>query len=86
MKIPLIYLCIHERLKDKFGYFEFPSKELRWMLGKIHHIKKEYHYPIIKELENFKLIAKVNRSHIVLKKINININDTSKIYRSVGLY
>lgn len=85
-KIPVMYLCVHKRLKDKFSFETFPLKEVLWILGKIYHIKKKYHYPILKELEDFKLLNKINQNEVVLLKCNINLEDTSKIYRKVGLY
>ena len=86
MKVPLIYLCIHQRLKEKFRFQTFSNKELLWILGKVYHIKKIYHYPILKELEDFDLINRVNRNEIILLKSNVDLNNTSKIYRSVGVY
>ncbi len=86
MKVPIVYLCIHERLKEKFRFQTFSSKELLWILGKVYHIKKKFHYPILKELQNFNLIDRINRNEIVLLKSNVDINNTSKIYKSVGLY
>ncbi len=86
MKVPLIYLCIHERLKEKFHFEIFSNKELLWMLGKVYHIKRKFHYPILKELETFGLINRTSKNQIILMKNKIDLNNTSKIYRSVGLY
>ncbi|KKN16038.1 hypothetical protein LCGC14_0980000 [marine sediment metagenome] len=86
MKVPIVYLCIHERLREKFRFQTFSSKEVLWILGKVYHIKKKFHYPILKELESFDLIDRINRNEIVLLKHNIDLNNTSEIYRSVGLY
>lgn len=86
MKVPLIYLCIHDRLKEKSQGIEINIKDVFKMLGHIHHIKKELRYPILKELEEFKLISQVSKTKITVLKCRINIKNTSKIYRSVGLY
>lgn len=86
MKAPIIYLCIHERLKEKFRFEAFSNKELLLLLGKVYHIKKKYHYSILQELENFNLISKVSRNQMVLIKSKVDLDDTSKIYQGVGLY
>jgi len=88
MKVPLIYLFIHDSLKEKCrgGLVELNIKDVFQMLGEVHHIKKEFRYPVLKELENFKLISKVSRNKVSLLKSRVDINNTSKIYRSAGLY
>ncbi len=85
MKIPLIYLFIHERLKIKCRGIDLEVKEAFNMLGYVYHIKKEFRYPILKELEDFKLISKTKNKISVLKS-SVDMNNKSKIYRTVGLY
>ena len=87
LKIPLIYLLMHKRLKDKmFKKKCLEVKEAFGMFGFTYHINKKYNYPILKELENFKLIKRINKTQLVVLKNGFNINNTSKIYKSVGLY
>ena len=87
MKVPLVYLFMHERLRKKSrGIIEIGIKDVFKMLGEVHHIKKEYRYPVLKELEDFKLISQVSRNKISVLKSSVDINNTSKIYRGVGLY
>ena len=87
MKVPLMYLLIHDRLKKKSkGLIDLEIKDVFNMFSYLHHIKKEYRYPVLKELEDFKLISKVSPTKISVLKSNININNTSKIYKSVGFY
>jgi hypothetical protein len=86
LKIPLMYFCIHERLQGKFKNSEFTRKEFGWLFGKVYPIDKRLRNPVIKELQNFNLIRSIGSNKFVVLKNNFNLNNTSKIYRSVGLY
>lgn len=86
MKVPLIYLLMQDRLRIKCKGLEIRTKEVFNMFSYLYHIKKEFRYPILKELEDFKLISQVSKTKISILKSKIDINNTSKIYRSVNLY
>ncbi len=85
-KIPIIYLCIHERLKEKFNIQETHVKNVFEIFGKTYGVKKIFWYPVLKELQNYKLIERINRSVIVVLNKNIDLKNTSKVYKAVGLY
>ena len=84
-KIPIIYLCIHERLKERFHNQETRIKNV-FEIFRTFAIKKIHWYLVLKELQNYKLIERINRSVIVVLSKNIDLKDTSKVYKSVGLY
>ncbi len=86
MKVPLVYICIYNTLKERSIGMELEIKEVFRMLSSVYHIKKQLRYPVLKEMEDFKLITKINSNRISMLKSSVDINNTSKIYRSVGLY
>ena len=85
-RTPLIYLCIHKRLKERFRFHSFSVKELFWMLGKIYHIEKRFNYLVLKELEDYKLLKRINLREAQLLNCKINLENTSRLYRIAGLY
>ena len=85
-KIPIIYLCIHERLKERFQKRETHVKNVFEIFGKTYGIKKIFWYPVLKELQNYSLIERINKSVIVVLGNRIDLKNTSKVYKAVGLY
>lgn len=85
-KIPIIYLCIHERLKEKYCNQETHIKNVFEVFGKTYGIKKIFWYPVLKELQTYKLIERINRSVIVVSNNRIDLKNTSKLYKQVGLH
>ena len=83
---PLIYLCIHKRLEDKYQNELFKLKDLFSILGRIYHINKKFHYAVLKELENLKLMKRINQHTVKMLKCNVDLENTSKIYKKVGLF
>ena len=81
-----MYLLIHHRLKEKYRNYPFDRKELCIILGKLYLTPKKLRDPIIKELKDFKLIKSSGLNKFEVIKNGFNINNTSKIFRAVGLY
>lgn len=84
-KIPIIYLCIHERLKERFRNQETRIKNV-FEIFRTFAIKKIHWYLVLKELQNYRLVERINRSVIVVLNKNIDLKNTSKVYKEVGLY
>lgn len=85
-KIPLLYLCIHKRFDEKFGRRQFTQKQFYEVVTRLYHVKKRFAVGILYEMEKFNLIGikeKGRKGKISLKKNNVNLNDLSKIYRSI---
>ena len=78
-KIGLLYLGLHNQLVKKYGNETIITrKEFFCKLGKHYMIPKELRYWIIKEMENAKLIRRINRDKIKILKSKISINCNSK--------
>ena len=61
-----MYLFIHNRLDEKFNNKEVPIKTVFEIFGKYYRIQKKFRYPILKELEDLKLVSKINKTEIVI--------------------
>jgi hypothetical protein len=85
-RIPLIYLCIHKRLEDKFQNKIFKLKDLFTILARMYHLEKKFHYVVLKELEKLELIARVNQHTAKILDCDIDLENTSKIYKKTGLF
>lgn len=86
-KIPLVYLCIHSRLCKNFGVGRtVKKKELNFIIGNTYHIPRKWWYPVIKEMIGFGLIEDEGRFTIKVLESQWDIDDTSMIYKSVGMF
>lgn len=85
-QIPIIYLYIHGRLEEKYHYEIFKLKDLFLIFARNYHINKKFHYAILKELENLKLIERTNQHSVRVIKCNVNLKNISKIYKKIGLF
>ncbi|KKN62700.1 hypothetical protein LCGC14_0509610 [marine sediment metagenome] len=85
-QIPLIYLCIHKRLEDKFQNEAFKLKDLFLIFARTYHINKKFHYAVLKELESLKLMQRLNQHTARVLKCSVDLENTSRIYKKVGLY
>ncbi len=85
-KIPIIYLEMHDRLFNKFGKEEFETKELIGIFGRVYHIRKNLRYAVLKDMIGFNLINKITKMRLSLIELKMDVNNTSKVYKQVGLY
>lgn len=86
-KIHIVYLCIHQRLISNCSINnEMKVRDLFSILGRIYHIPKKFFYPIMKELINLNLIERPNRKFIKILDSQLDLDDTSHIYQSVGMF
>lgn len=85
-RINLIYLLIHKRLHEKFKEEEIKLEELFKVICKVHGINKQYRYLVLKELEEMKLVKRINSNYIKTLPPLINLDESSKLYQSIGMY
>lgn len=81
----VIYLCVHNRLRERSQKGFIMRKEVRAILGKTYHIPKRLHEPVIKELKDMELLETINPRELKVMKEPIKLYHTSKIYRLLGL-
>ncbi len=88
LKIGLLYLGLHNQLIKKYGAGGIiKRKEFFCKLGKHGQMPKQLRYLVIKEMEEKKLLEKINRDDIKILSIDINIEeDTGKLYELAGIY
>jgi len=88
LNIGLLYLGLHNQLIKKYGDGgELSRKEFFIKLGRHSQIPKEIRPLILIEMENMKLIERVNRDTIKILNLNINIEtDYKKLYKICGLF
>jgi hypothetical protein len=83
VKIPLFYLYIHEILSNKFtkiiGLKEFTDFMHEWRIPKVIRIA------MVQELENMKLVTRLERNIIQINNPSIKLNTTTEMYEYVGL-
>ena len=86
-KDKVMYLLIHQKMKEKSGKDSLISKEnLFKMFGKVYHIPKRYRYVVLRELVNFKMVVIQDPQNIKVLKYNNHIENSSKIYKELGMF
>lgn len=86
-KIPILYICIHERLCGSVGFNGLiKRKKLNEILGRLYHIDKKERVAIIKEAEDFNIIEKLDRHTFKVLPFNQSLADVSKVYHQLGLW
>lgn len=88
LPINILYLALHNQLKKKYGiHGTISRKEFFIKLGKHHQITKHMGYLVIKEMEEMKLIKRLDRDNIKVLEIELDIEkDASKLYELAGIY
>lgn len=88
LKVGLLYLGLHNQLLKKYGIDGIiKRKEFFCKLGKHGQIPKNLRHLVIKEMEDKKLIEKINRDEIKILKIDINIEeDCNELYKLADIY
>lgn len=61
-EVPLVYLYLHKKLKERFNCFKEVkySAVMEIIKRTVYQIPKGYHNIILKELEGYNLIKKIN--------------------------
>lgn len=87
IKIGLLYLGLHNQLVKKYGVNTIITrKEFIIKVGRHYMIPKDMRHWIIKEMEDAKLIEKINRDSIKILGTKINIeNDHHKLNKILNL-
>ena len=88
LNVGLLYLGLHNQLVKKFGNNNlFSRKEFFEIIGRHFLLPKNLRPLVIYEMEKKELIKKIDRDHLQVLKININIEeDVSKLYEIAGIY
>ncbi len=78
---PKLHLCVAAKLLEKAerGTLKIKAINARKTLGSIFHISREHQLKILNELENYKLILKINRKEYLIPITRIECQD---IYES----
>jgi len=80
-----MYLTIHQKFLEKSNGSTLSKKRAVIILANLYHVRHNLRYAVLKELENMKLIAFVNRREIEVKECKEDLEDTSVIYKKIGL-
>jgi len=56
------------------------------IIRKMYHINKNHTIVLLKELENLKLVKRLDRINMFINPCDVNWEDTSKFYQEVGLF
>lgn len=59
-------VAIHYSIRKKYPRQTIPRKELKFFMGKILHIDKQYRDRVLEELECFGMIKRINRDYITI--------------------
>jgi len=84
--IGLMYYCVQKKLLENSKHNLISKKFCIYILANQFHVPNVLRYPVLKEMENLKLIKPVNRQIIEVNEVMEDLNDTSAIYERVGLF
>lgn len=87
-RTPLMYLIIHEALIRNYKFRNISKVELFNIFSRYFRVKKVFWHVVLKEMENYNLIIYHLGRHpyIEINKPVVNLENTSHIYKSVGLF
>jgi len=87
-KITILYLCLHNLLKKRYGVNNtITKKELFCELGKHYLVPKKLRPIIIKEMEEVCLLKQESSGSITLLKCDIDLeNDANKFYERFKIF
>jgi len=87
LKIGILYLGLHNQLIKKYGVNRIiDRKEFFIKIGRHAQIPKSIRPLVLIEMENKKLIEKVDRDKIKILQNDIDLeNDCKKLYELVGI-
>lgn len=88
LKIGILYLGLHNQLVEKYGEGEVISrKDFFRKLAQHNKVPRNLRPVVLAEMENKKLIQRVNRDYVKILAIDINLEeDCSKLFKLAGIY
>ena len=88
LPIQILYLGLHNQLKQKWGVGHVVSrKEFFCKLGKHYMIPKDLRVIVIKEMEGMLLIKQENRDNLLICDCKWDLErDAKKFYKFAGIY
>ena len=87
-EIPNVFhLCLYNKLKSHVGIdMMIRRTEFSYIVGKIYRIPNNFKYPLLKEMEIVQLLERVDKDWLKLLPSKLTMEDTSKIYRRLGMF
>lgn len=81
--IPLIYLFLYKRIKDKFGFRIADIKALKECIKRnVYNLPWNYHSIIIHEMSQLDMLKKVDRNNFQILRLKINCERTLKQFEN----
>lgn len=85
--INLLYVCMHYRIqKEANAIGIIRKKRLFELLARLYHVERKFWHPVLREFEILKLFKTLNNKQIQVLECDIDLENTSKIYKMIGLY
>lgn len=83
-----MYLVIHQALVKNYKFRDISKVELFNIFSRNFRVKKVFWYVLLKEMEDYSLVSYHIGKHpyIQISKPPINLDNTSHLYKSVGLF
>ena len=87
-EIGILYLSLHSHFIRKYGVGNIMKRtELVCKIAKHGQVPKKIRHLVVKEMEDKKLIEKINRDDIKLLEVEIDLEkDANKLYQLAGIY
>jgi len=88
LEIGILYLGLHNQFIKKFGVNAIINrKKFYEKIGRFNQLPKDIRPLVMKEMEEMKLIERVNRDQIKILKCDINVEeDANKLYKLAGIF
>jgi hypothetical protein len=88
LTIGLLYLSLHNQLKKKVGINKIITRrEFNTILGKHFLIPRNIRCVVIKEMEDKKLIKKMDKEHIQICECEFDLEkDANKFYKAMKIF
>lgn len=88
LEVGLLYLGLHSQFIKKFGANQIITrKKFFEKIGRFNHLKKDLRIIVLKEMEEKKLIERVDRDNIKILKLEIDLEkDKNKLYQIAGIF
>ena len=88
-KIPVLYLCIHYRLLNTSKSKMLDRKKVLEIIRRLYHVRRKYAVIVLKEMDTFglvKIISSGRNGEVEVLNSSIDLENTSYLYRTAGLY
>jgi len=88
LKIGILYLGLHNQMQKKYGVNAIiPRKFFDEKLGRFNHLHKKLRAVVLVEMEEKKLIEKIDRDNIRILPCEIDLErDMNKLCHIAGLF